>query len=178
MVEETREFPLVRRVKPVQSREVDPAQVAILPPPVIDIPAHRPAPIADAPDAAPVLDPTSYSRRHRKHHHQTLYRIARLAIAASFGSSIAAVVCVSLGDRAVAQTLASIAIASGILAIFVSWPTQLSARVLGYAVASVVLASICFAAISLLPRDWFEDHPTSPQLEPSTPRRTPGEASS
>lgn len=158
-MEQSSNFPLVRRAKPVESRPVDPAAVAAAPPPLIEAPS---APVLIEPQESeplPVVDPTTYSQRRRKRRHEKLLQLSRFLIAGSFVATLAAIVCLVLGDdRFVANALTSLAISIGIAAIFISWPTRLSARVLGYAVASTVLASICFAAFSLLPKDLFDDH--------------------
>lgn len=169
--------PMFRRAKPVISRDlsdsgaellpaiIEPAQAAPPPGPVLIKPAK--------PGDVPVLDPTIYSQRRRKRNHVRRYRLAELTTGLSFIATIAAIGCLALGDRHLGQFTAATSVLLGLAAMAIAWPTRLSSRVLGYAMAATIVATIGLTVSLALPASWFEEpSPDKPvNLEPTRSKR-------
>jgi hypothetical protein len=165
---------MFRRAKSVISRELSrtiPAEVperspaAPLPSPVLIKPG--------GPDDVPVLDPTRYSERRRKRGHVMRYRLAELTTGLSVVGTIAAITCLSLGDRQLGQVTTVVAVLLGLIAIAISWPTRLSSRVLGYAMAATIVAALSATVALALPASWFDEpSPDKPvKMDPTRKRR-------
>ena len=173
--------PMFRRAKSVISRELPAPPAEGLPAEIIQIPSAAPAPVA-APSPAiraarpgdvPVLDPTRLSQRRRKRSHVIRYRWAELTTGLSFVGTIAAIACLAFGDRHLGQLTAALAVALGVAAMTIAWPTRLSSRVLGYAMSATIIAAIGITVALSLPASWFDEpSPDKPEsLEPVRPKR-------
>lgn len=168
--------PMFRRAKPVISRDLTTVPAETLPAaitqpraPAAPAPAIKPA----RPGDVPVLDPTRLSQRRRKRTHVLRYRWAELTTGLSFVATIAAIACLAFGDRNLGQLSAALAVALGLAAIAIAWPTRLSSRVLGYAMSATIIAVIAITVALSLPASWFEEpSPDTPEsLEPVRPKR-------
>jgi hypothetical protein len=168
--------PMFRRAKPVISRDL-----SAVPPDLLPAAAHPPPPPAPPPALikparpgdVPVLDPTKYSQRRRKRSHVRLYRWAELTAGLSCVATVTAIACLALGDRQIGQLASLAAVAFGFGAIAVSWPTRLSSRVLGYAIAAAIVAILITTVAFALPASLFEDPPPDKpeSLEPARSKR-------
>ena len=97
--------------------------------------------------------------------------MAQLAVGISLLASAIAIVCVALGEELVARPAMYVALIAGIVATFLAAARGLASRVLGYAIAAMLLAAVAFVAASLLPDDWREPHMPNPSAH--SDRRLP-----
>jgi hypothetical protein len=160
MYEETVNSRALRRIKPVEVRVLAPGEADIIGEPILR--GHRPSAgavieeVTRTPDA-PVVDPTHYGKRRRRKDHVWRYRLAQVVVALSMIGTAAAVLCLLLGDRQIAQVVGGIAVGLAVLGLGLCWRSQLARRVIGYAVAATLLSIGAAAGSFVLPDHWFED---------------------
>lgn len=167
-------FPMVRRAKSVPSRVVEPAElVTIDVPGRVEPPREAPPQIAEAATdhGAAAIDPTQYGQLRRKRKHVRVYRLARVAVVVGAMCSVVALACLLLGDRSPALILATCAAAVAAASVGLSWGTSLAERVMGYAVGGAVFAGVALVAVLAAPANWFQDEPSTPELQYKAPKR-------
>ncbi len=96
-------------------------------------------------------------------------RLAEVCIFASILATAAAAISISLGELNWGITYAMSAFAVALAALAFASCRPLSTRMLGYSVATALLAVLVGAAGLVLPRDWSEPRPapTAPTVKPA-----------
>jgi hypothetical protein len=165
----------IRRVKYVSSHEVRPGEIQTVPKD-FEQQIQLPNPVLEElndPDTAPAIDPTQIGLR-RPRRHRVRYRLAQLAITSALAATATALIAVALADRRFANIVSIIAIAAGLLAVYLSLRSRMASKILGYAIAACALSALTAAIVLTLPRHWFEDRhpeelPPAADVRPKTP---------
>lgn len=162
VAEQPSRFSGLRRFKFVRSWQISDGSVR---------PPTDPAFLPETVDAA--VDPTQFTYRSRRRGHAWFYRWAIGLTATSVLATAGGVIVAAMGDRVFGHVLAAVGLLLGLIAIPVSKQTQLSHRILGYALTAAICAALAAGTISFLPEAWFEQpRPDEPSRNPMVPHST------
>jgi len=150
----------LRRMKYVKSRELD-NQIVIPSTPAAVTP-DPPNPALEElkdPDSAPVIDPTQISPP-KKYRHRFRYRLAQFSTIISICNTAAAVIAIAFSDHWVATVIVMLAVAAGIIAVYLGMRSRMASRIVGSAMAAAALSILTMLIVLALPAHWFDErHP-------------------
>jgi len=118
-----------------------------------------------------IMDPTVMGERRRKRSHNFTYRLTIVAIAAGALSSMASIAYLAVEHVPHARIIATLALAVAVLSLRLTRLNRLSGRLMGYAVAGIIIASLALALCLAFPAP---HHPKTPA--PATIRSTGGQS--